>query len=128
MFVLLLGSGIFTIYHIMALEDQLDEATRAIDKMDGKVKWAQYEQTKFYSLAKDVLRLAPKDPNAEKVAADFKLRELQAAKPVLMDLKESPAVTNAAPVAPANATNSAPAQPSQATNAAPSHPPSPTTK
>jgi len=128
MFVLLLGSGIFTIYHIMALEDQLDEATRAIDKMDGKVKWAQYEQNKFFSLAKDVLRLAPKNPNAEKVAVDFKLRELQAAKPLLMNLNEPTAATNVAPTAPADATNSAPAKPAPATNAVPLHPPGPTTK
>jgi hypothetical protein len=119
----------------MALEDQLDEVTRAVDHMDGRVKWAQYEKAKFFSMAKDVLRLAPKDPNAEQIVVDFKIRQLQAALPVLMDLttpstpattNAAPDMTNAAPAQPAAATNSAPVQPSQATNAAPGHLPSPT--
>ena len=101
------------------MEDQLDEVTRAVDKMDASVKHAQYEKAKFYALAKDVLRLAPKDTNAEQIVVDFKLRQLQAAQPALMDLTtpSAPATTNAAPV-----------EPSQATNAAPVVSPSPTAK
>ena len=112
----------------MVMEDQLDEVTLAVDHMDGKVKRAQYEKAKFFSMAKEVLRLAPKDPNAEQIVVDFKLRQLQAAQPVLMDLTvpSAPATTNAAPAQPAAATNAAPIQPSQATNAAPGHLPSPT--
>jgi hypothetical protein len=126
----------------MVMEDQLDEVTLAVDHMDGKVKRAQYEKAKFFSMAKEVLRLAPKDPNAEQIVVDFKLRQLQAAQPVLMDLtvpsapattnaapattNAAPATTNAAPAQPAAATNAAPIQPSQATNAAPGHLPSPT--
>jgi len=107
----------------MALEDRLDGVTQAVDHMDGNVKWALYEKAKFFSMAKDVLRLAPKDPGAEQIVVDFKIRRLQAAQPVLMDLTapSAPATTNAAPAQPAAATNSAPVHPSQATNAAPGH-------
>jgi hypothetical protein len=139
MLVLLLGSGTFAVYQVMVLEDRLDEVTRAVDHMDGQVKHAQYEKAKFFSMAKEVLRLAPKDPNAEQIVVDFKIRQLQAAQPVLMDLTTPsfPATTNAAPaqlapatnsatVQPSQATNAAPIQPSQATNAAPGHLPSPT--
>jgi hypothetical protein len=121
MLVLLVGSGTLAVYQVMVLEDQLDEVTRAVDHMDVKVKRAQYEKAKFYALAKDVLRLAPKDPNAEQVVVDCKIRQLQTAQPVLMDLTtpSAPATTNAAPAQPAAATNFAPVQPSQATNAVP---------
>ena len=128
MLVLLVGSGTFAVYQVMVLEDQLDEATRAVDQIDMKVKRAQYEKAKFFSMAKDVLRLAPKDPNDEQIVIDFKIRELQAAQPVLMNLStpSAPATTNAAPAQPAAATNAAPVQPSHATNAAPGHLPGPT--
>jgi TolA-binding protein len=130
MLILLVGSGTLAIYQVMTLEDQLDEVTRAVDQMDAKVKRAQYEKNKFFTMAKDVLRLAPKDPNAEQIVVDFKLRQLQAAQPVLMDLStpSAPATTNAAPTQPAAATNSAPVQPSQATNAPPGHSPGPMPK
>ena len=86
MLILLFGSGTLALYQVMTLEDRLDEVTRAIDQMDGKVKWAQREKAKFYALARDMLRLAPKDPNAEQIVVYFKLKELQAAQPELMDL------------------------------------------
>ena len=81
MLIFLVGAGSLALYQVMAMEDQLDEITQSIDKMDGKVKRAQYEKAKFYAIARDVLSLAPKDPNAEQVAVDFKLRQLQAAQP-----------------------------------------------
>jgi TolA-binding protein len=126
--ILLLGSGSLAIYQVLTLEDQLDEVTRTVDQMDGKVKLAQYEKTKFFSMAKDVLRLAPKDPNAEHIVTEFKIRELQAKQPVLMDLSapSAPAETNVAPVQAAGVTNSTPVEAS--TNAAPLHSPSPTPK
>jgi hypothetical protein len=88
--------------------------------MDPKVKLAQYERSKFYMMASDVLRLAPRDPNADQVATLFGLRQLQADKPELMNanapsdlpttsaLDESTAATNAAPVDSSSATNAAP--------------------
>ena len=111
-------------YQVITIEDQLDEVTRAVDQMDSRVKHAEYEKAKFFSIAKDILRLAPKDPNAEQIVVDLKLRKLQAAQPVLMALSAPSmaptlATTNAAPARANAATNSAPAQPSQATNAAP---------
>lgn len=90
MLILLLGSGTFAVYQVMAMEDQLDEITRAVDKMDVKVKQAQHEKAKFYAMAKDVLRLAPKDTNAEQLVVYFKLRELQTAQPVLLDTTSLP--------------------------------------
>jgi len=128
MLVLLFGTGTLAIYQVMALEDQLDSVTRAVDQMDVKVKHAQYEKAKFYALARDVLRLAPKDPNAEQVASDFKLQQLQAAQPALMALSTSSAATNAAPAQPAATTNSAPAPSPEATNAPPENSPGPAAK
>jgi hypothetical protein len=132
MLIFLFGSGTLALYQVMAMEDQLDAVTQAVDQMDGKVKRAQYEKAKFYALAKDVLRLAPKDPNAAQVAAYYKFKELQAAQPALMDLSAPPdaamATTSAAQAQLTAATNSAPVLPSQATNAAPLPSPSPTAK
>jgi hypothetical protein len=96
MIIFLIGAGSLAAYQVMSLEDQLDQVTRATDQMDAKVKHAQYEEAKFFALAREILRLAPKDPNAEKVVVEFRLRQLQAAKPALMDLN----APDAAPVAP----------------------------
>ena len=117
MLVFLFGSGALALYQVMALEDKLDEVTRAVDQMDEKVKLAQHEKAMFYTLARDVLRLAPKDPNAEQVVVEFKLRQLQAAQPALMALSTPP-----------TATNDAPAQPLASTNAAPLNSPGPPAK
>jgi hypothetical protein len=124
MLILLLGVGTFAVLEVMALEDRWIEVASAIDKMDTQVKRAQYEKNKFYAIARDVLRLAPKDPNAQQVATEFKLQQLQAAEPTLLDLNApaTPAATNAAPE-PSAATNSAPVQTSAATNAAPASSP-----
>ncbi len=119
MLVLLFGIGTLAFYQIMVLEDRLDQVTQAVDQMDGKVKRAQYEKAKFYAIAKDVLRLAPKDPNAQQVATDFKLQQLQTMQPALMDLNAPSTPAN--PTAPAQtneASASASLQPSEGTNAA----------
>jgi len=121
MLVLILGFGTFEVYQVMTMEDQLDEVTQAVDQMDGKVKHAQNERAKFYSLAKAVLLLAPQDPNAEQIAIYYKFKELQDAQPELMAQTTSPdsGLTNATSAQPAATTNSAPLVPSEATNAAP---------
>jgi hypothetical protein len=121
MLVLLVGIGTFAVLELMALEDRWIEVATAIDKMDLQVKQAQYEKNKFYAIARDVLRLAPKDPNAAHVATDFKLRELQTEEPALLDLNEPATATQtpAAPAEPSTATNSAPVDSSGDTNAAP---------
>jgi hypothetical protein len=121
MLVLILGFGTFEVYQVMTMEDQLDDITQTVDQMDGKVKHAQNEKAKFYSLAKAVLLLAPKNPNAEQIATYYKFKELQAAQPELMAQTTSPDsdMTNAAPEQPIAVTNSAPVVPSEATNAAP---------
>jgi hypothetical protein len=98
-FVLLIGIGAQSIYQTMAMEDHLDEVTRALDKMDSQVKLSQHERLKFYALARDVLYLAPTDPIAEKITQKFKLREMRAAQPALFDAP-STVSTNAAPVQP----------------------------
>jgi len=125
MLILLLGVGTFAVMEVMALEDRWIEVASDIDKMDTQVKRAQYEKNKFYAIARDVLRLAPKDPNAQQVAAEFKLQQLQAAEPTLLDLNAppTPVATNAAPAEPSAATNSAPVQTSASTNAAPASSP-----
>ena len=84
-FVLLVGVGWLAVYQLMTLEEQLDNVTRAVDKMDSKVKLAQHEKNLFYALARDVMVMAPQDPNAEKIVVEFKLRELKAAQPTLFE-------------------------------------------
>jgi len=128
--IFLLGSGTFTVYQVMTMEDQLDEVTRAVDGMDMKVKRAEYEKAKFFGMARDILRLAAKDPNAEQIANDFKLHQLQAAQPVLMALStpSTLAPTNAVPAQATPPPNFAPMQPAQLINAPAVRPPSPTPK
>jgi len=130
MLILLLGSGTSVVYQVMTLEDRLDEVTRTVDQVDGKVKWAQYEKAKLFAMAKDVLLLAPKDPNAEQIVVEFKLRQLQAAQPGLMDLTSpsTPATTDATLAQPNAVTNSASKLPSETTNTAPVLPAGPTPK
>lgn len=85
MFILLVGVGSLALYQVQAGEDRLSEVTSAVDKIDGKVKAAKHDEALFYALGRDVLNLAPKDPNAEQIAVDFHLRELKALKPALFD-------------------------------------------
>jgi hypothetical protein len=130
MFILLLGMGARECYQMISTENQLDEVTQKVDQMDPKVKLTEYERTKFYMMAADVLRLAPKDPNADQIAVLFGLRKLQQDKPELMNAggptdlaaasagASAVAETNAAPV-----TNAPPV-----TNVAPQHPATPAAK
>ena len=130
MLIFLLGSGALALYQVKAIDDQLEDTTRTIDQMDGKVKRAEYEKSKFFAITRDVLNLAPKDPNAESIVADFKLQQLQTKMPELLAQSASPdaAATNASSEQPVSATNSVPVEPSQATNAAPLNSFSPTAK
>src|SRR5579871_3248344 len=85
MFILLLGMGARECYQMISMENQLDDVTQKVDQIDSKVKLTEYERSKFYSMAADVLRLAPKDPNADQIAVLFGLRKLQQDKPELMN-------------------------------------------
>jgi len=103
------------------MEEQLDQMTQAVDKYDGRVKLAQYEKDKFYGMARAVLRLAPKDANANEVATLFNLRELQRDKPDLMnanDPSDVAAITNGPPGQETFPTNAPPVPSSFSTNAA----------
>jgi hypothetical protein len=129
MLILLLGMGAHEVYQVMSMEDQLDVTTQNVDRMDPKVKLAQYERSKFYMMAADVLRLAPRDPNADQVATLFGLRQLEADKPELMNANApSDLPTNSAPDESTAATNAAPVDSSSATNATPVHAAAPANK
>lgn len=119
--ILMGGLGSQAFFQTLMLEDQLDKVTRAVDQMDPKVKHAQYEKTKFYSIASHVLRLAPRNPNAEKVVDDLQLRKLQAEQPALMSLNTPSAIPEDLP-ATTNTTNAPLEMPSESTNAVPSQP------
>lgn len=105
MFIFLVGAGSLAVYQVQALEDRLAEVTSAVDKIDPKVKDSLHNQALFYALGRDVLSMAPKDPNAEQIVVDFHLRELKARKPALFDAPptkpvpdtQTNAVTNVAP-------------------------------
>jgi hypothetical protein len=129
--IVLAGLGTLETYHVIVLKGQLNLTTQTIDQMDSQFKKAQYEKTKFYHVARGVLRLASKDPTAEQIVIHYKLRELQNAQPELMASgppSDFAASTNAPPVHSGDATNAVPAQPSPATNAAPNQSPAPTAK
>ena len=118
--ILILGSGALASYQVMSMEDQLDQMTQTIDKYDGKVKEAQYQKDKFYKMARAVLRLADKDPNANQVATLFNLRELQKAQPDLMNANDPSDVAGSNAATPEDTTtNAAPAPAPPSTNAAP---------
>jgi hypothetical protein len=115
--ILLVAVGVQAVYQIEAMEDHLDEVTRAVDRMDDQVKDAQRERMKFYALARDVLNLAPNDPTAEKIVVKFKIREMKAASPTLFDGSatappvnelEANTMTNTAPLQPIPTTTLAP--------------------
>ncbi|HEV3273108.1 MAG TPA: hypothetical protein VGZ93_13090 [Candidatus Methylacidiphilales bacterium] len=130
MLILLIGTGSLALYQVKTTQDDLDETTGSVDRMDGEVRLAQHEQALFYTIASDVLRLAPKDPNADQVAVHFNLRRLQAAQPELLSPNAFPDMdaTNAPTEESGPATNAAPVQPGQATNAAPANLPGPAGK
>jgi len=122
MFILLLGMGARECYQMISMENQLDEVTQKVDQMDPRVKLTEYERSKFYMMAADVLRLAPKDPNADQIAVLFGLRKLQEDKPELMNASGQTDLTAVSAEASAvAATNAPPADPFHppTTNAAP---------
>ncbi len=108
MLILLVGVGSLALYQVQALEDSIAEVTSAVDKIDPKVKQTQHDKALFYALGRDVLNMAPKDPNAEKIVVDFHLRELKALQPALFDAPspksvpdiQANTVTNVAPAPP----------------------------
>lgn len=93
--VLFVGIGFHSLYQVRALQDQLDEVTRAVNKMDPKLKEAQHHKNLFYALGRDVLALAPKNPNAEQIATDFHLQELRKLQPALFDAPPTAAPVDA---------------------------------
>jgi hypothetical protein len=98
----LAGAGSLSFYHVMSLETQYEEVASAIDKLDPQVKHAEYEQAKFFSFARDLVRMAPTNASAEQIVKQTGLRGLQEKFPVLMSLNDHPAgFTNVAPVNPA---------------------------
>jgi hypothetical protein len=129
-FIYLFGAGSLALYQVMAMEDQWDQLTQTVDKMDDKVKRAQYEKAKFFHVAADVLRLAPRDPNAEQIVVRYKLRQLQVAQPELMgaNTPSDVALSNITPPPSNPGTNAAPVKPAPATNTAPSTAPSPASR
>jgi len=108
MLILLVGAGSLALYQVQSLEDRLGEITSAVDKIDPKVRQTQHDKALFYALGRDVLNMAPKDPNAEQIVTDFHLRELKAIQPTLFDAPspkatpdtETNTVTNVTPAPP----------------------------
>jgi hypothetical protein len=117
-FIFLLGAFTLAFYQVESLDSQLAEVTSAADRLDPKVKLAEYQKAKFYAMARDILRMAPTHPAAANLVSELGIRELAAAQPVLMSLSQPSGFTNAAPAAPAEPAKPGPAQP--ATNVAPS--------
>lgn len=93
----LLGAGTLAFYQVQALEDQLSEVTTACDRLDPKVKMAEYQKAKFYAMARDLLRLAPTHPGAAQIVEKTGLRNLQKAQPELMSFNYPVGFTNTAP-------------------------------
>ncbi|MEI9998311.1 MAG: hypothetical protein WDO13_03655 [Verrucomicrobiota bacterium] len=108
MLIFLLGAGSLATYNVMSLEDQLQQVTSAVDKLDPKVRHADYERDKFYALARDLIRIAPTDPTAEQIVDQVGLRRLEKVQPQRMSLNSPPGFTNDAPADPAAAPGAAP--------------------
>jgi hypothetical protein len=122
--VLLVGMGLHALYQVSAQEDQLDEITRAIDKIDANVKAAQHDKALFYALARDVMNLAPKDPNAEQIVVDFKIQKLKALQPTLFELAPPPPAPDTPTSNVANpGADTTPAQPTELPSLAPTNAP-----
>ena len=103
------------------MEDRWDAISQNIDSMDTQVKRGQYEKAKFFAIARDILLLAPTDPDANDVAVYFKLKELQRAQPELLALGTATDIplTSATTQGALGLTNAAPVQLTPATNLAP---------
>jgi hypothetical protein len=114
-FVYLCGALMLAVYQVESLNSQLAEITSAADRLDPQVKFAEYQRAKFYAMARDLLRMAPKHPAADKIVTEYGIRNLAAAQPVMMSMSLPSGFTNAAPVAPA-----APGPEQPKTNMAPS--------
>jgi hypothetical protein len=107
--ILLIGLGAREAYQVMAMEEQIDVMTQSADRLDAKVKLAQYEKAKFYTLASEVLHLAPHDPNANQVSVLFGLAKLQADRPELMNVTPTTDLTVPSTAATNGASATAPA-------------------
>jgi hypothetical protein len=124
--VFFLGAGAVSIYQVSTLEDELDSVTKAADQLDGKVKHAQFEKAKFFAMARDLVRLAPKDAAAEQIVTQASLRRFQQINPTLMSLDSPMGFSQTDPTAattnapPAQVDAPAPAPDTGATNA-PAH-------
>jgi hypothetical protein len=84
-FIFLVGAVSLSCSQVITLADQSEQLTQTADTLDARVNHASYEKTKFFKMVRDVLQLAPKDPNAEIVATRFKLHRLAEAKPELLN-------------------------------------------
>jgi hypothetical protein len=115
LFIYLLGAFTLAFYQVESLNEQFSEVTGAADRLDMQVKLAEYQKAKFFAMARDLLRLAPTHPAAEKLVTDLGIRKLAAAQPMLMSLDQPSGFTNAAPTVPAPPSSSQPK-----TNIAPS--------
>jgi hypothetical protein len=94
----LLGAAILAFYQVQSLEDQLGDFTTAADQLDAKVRMSDYEKAKFYALARDLLRMAPTHPAADKIVTETGIRKLALAQPELMSLSIPSGFTNSAPI------------------------------
>jgi hypothetical protein len=92
---------ILAFYQVESLESQLAEVTNAYDQLDPQVKESEYEKAKFYAVARDLLRMAPKHPAADKIVTETGIRRLAQVQPVLMSLDQPVGFTNTAPTQPA---------------------------
>jgi hypothetical protein len=93
----LLGAGALAFYQVESLEDQLEEVTKAVDRLDPQVKHAQYEKAKFFAMARDLVRMAPKHPAAEQIVEETGIHNLQQKFPEWMSLDLPSGFTNAPP-------------------------------
>ena len=119
-FIFFIGAGLLALYQVMAMEDQYEQMTQSVDRMDGKVKRAQYEKAKFFRIARDLLQLAPKDPIADQLVVHYKLRQMEQAEPELVNANTPSDVGISAMAASQTAeeTNAASLLPGTLTNAA----------
>jgi hypothetical protein len=75
--ILILGSISYSGYEVIALLEQRIAVSQAIEQMDSKVRYAEYEHAKLEAVAQDILNLASTDKNAAQIVTEYKIARIE---------------------------------------------------
>jgi len=75
--ILILGSISYSGYEVIALLEQRIAVSQAIEQMDPKIRYAEYEHAKLEALARDILSLASTNKNAAQIVTEYKITRVK---------------------------------------------------